>query len=79
MSGLTLEQRLAVLEKQMAELKAQKSNGPAEKPWLRTMGMFAGDQGMKEIFDEALKLREKDRQRARRRQTDKRRARQAEK
>jgi hypothetical protein len=64
MSHLTLEQRVAVLEKQMAEVNA---NGSKEKPWLRTMGIFAGDEGMREIFAEALKLREQDRRKARRR------------
>jgi len=61
-----MEQRVAALEQQVAELKAQERNGREQKPWLRALGMFAGDEGMKEIFDEALKLREQDRQRARR-------------
>jgi hypothetical protein len=66
MPNPTLEQRVAVLEQQVAELKAQGRNGRDQKPWLRVLGMFAGDEGMKEIFEEALKLREQDRQRARR-------------
>ena len=62
----TLEQRVAALEHERAELRAhQHPNGT--KPWLLTMGTFAGDEGMKEIFDEALKLREEDRKKARRR------------
>jgi hypothetical protein len=68
MERLTLEQRVAALEKEMAEVKAQHSNGIKEKPWVRTMGLFAGDVGMKEIFEEALKIRAKDRRNARRRQ-----------
>ena len=67
----TLEQRVAQLEKQVAELTATSANGK-EKPWLRTMGMFAGDEAMKEIFAEALKLREHDRARARKRRAKKR-------
>jgi hypothetical protein len=67
MSHLTLEQRVAALEQEVADIKAQNSNGSQEKPWLRTMGAFAGDGAMKEIFDEALKYRERDRERARRR------------
>ena len=66
-----LEQRVAVLEKQMAEVQAQYANGNQVKPWLRTMGIFAGDEGMKEIFDEALKFREKDRLKARHRKAKK--------
>jgi len=69
MPNLTLEQRVTALEQQVAELKAQGMNNGENKPWLRVLGIFAGDEGMKEIFDEALKLCEKDRQRARRRYT----------
>ena len=69
MLNQTLEQRVATLEQQVAELKAQGVNGRDQKPWLRVQGIFAGDEGMKEIFNEALKLRERDRQRARRRYT----------
>jgi hypothetical protein len=67
----TLEQRVAALEQQVAQMKAQGINGRDQKPWLRVQGVFAGDEGMKEIFEEALKLREKDRQRSRRRYTKK--------
>jgi hypothetical protein len=35
--------------------------------------MFTDDEGMREVFDEALKLRGKDRERARRRYAKKRR------
>ena len=63
----TLEQRVATLEKQFAELTVDHANGTIDKPWLRTMGGLAGDEGMKAIFDEALKLREMDRRKARRR------------
>jgi hypothetical protein len=79
MPNPTLEQRVAALEQQVAELKAEGVNGRERKPWLRVQGIFANDAGMKEIFEEALKLREKDRQRARRgvtRKTSTRRAKQ---
>jgi hypothetical protein len=71
MSVQTLEQRVSLLEQEVAEIKAQQSNGSKEKPWLRTIGKFAGDEVMKEIFDEALKYRERDRERARRRSAKK--------
>ena len=67
MAKLSLEQRLAALEQQVAQIKIEHANGRPDKPWLRTMGMFAGDQGSKEVFEEGMKLREKDRQRAYRR------------
>jgi hypothetical protein len=65
--SLTLEQRVAILEREIAELKAQHANGSQEKPWLRSLGMFKDDEGMKGIFEEAMRIREKDRERARRR------------
>ena len=67
MADLTLEQRVAALEEKVAQLQENQPNGKPDKPWLRTMGMFTGNEGMKEVFDEALKLREKDREKARRR------------
>ena len=67
MAQRTLEQRVAALEQQLADVKATLVNGRKPKDWRRTIGMFAGDEVMKRIFDEALKLREKDRERARRR------------
>jgi len=36
------------------------------KDWRRTVGMFTDDPGMKELFAEAIKLREADRRKARR-------------
>jgi len=71
MSHLTLEQRVAELEREVAQLKLHGANGSDEKPWLRVQGFFGDDPVMKEIFDEALKYREKDRQRARNRATKK--------
>jgi hypothetical protein len=55
----TLEQRVGMLEKTLA------NSGPV-KDWRRTIGMFGDDPVMKEIFDEALRIREKDREMARR-------------
>jgi hypothetical protein len=66
MPNPTLEQRVSALEREVAELKSHGANGRDLKAWLRVQGIFAGDEGMKEIFDEALKLREQNRQRARR-------------
>ena len=67
----SLERRVAALEKQVAELKAEIANGrngsPGRDDWKKTIGMFTGDSVMREVFDEAMRLREKDREKARRR------------
>jgi hypothetical protein len=67
MPHLTLEERVTALEQQVAELRAQQANGAKKKPWLETAGIFTGDEGMMELFDDAMKLREEDRRKARRR------------
>jgi len=76
MSQVTLEDRITALEREVAELKAALMDGARPKDWRRTIGMFAGDEVMKQIFDEALKFREADRARARSRQRKARRAKQ---
>ena len=63
----TLEQRVAVLERELSDLKAQRGHGHV-KDWRRTVGMFTDNPGMKELLAEAMKLREADRQKARRQQ-----------
>ena len=68
-SHSSLKERVAALEQQMVDMKVHQVNGAGDKPWLRTLGMFGDDPAMKEIFAEALKLRDKDRQRVRRRPT----------
>ncbi len=65
MKTLTLEQRVAVLEQELSELKARRGNGQV-KDWRRTVGMFTDNPGMKELFADAMKLREADRSKARR-------------
>jgi hypothetical protein len=60
MASLSLEQRVAALEHELAQLKSQRRNG-REKDWRRTIGMFTDNPGMKELFAEAMKLREADR------------------
>jgi hypothetical protein len=67
MSNLTLAQRVATLEEQMASLLAQQANGSEKKDWRRTVGIFTDDPVMLEIFAEAQKIREADRKKARRR------------
>lgn len=54
----TLERRISVLESKVDRLL----KGPQrKKDWRRTVGMFAGDDLMKEIDEEGRKIREEDR------------------
>jgi hypothetical protein len=61
-----LEERVASLEKKVAELE-NALNGGYQKDWRRTFGMFTGDEGMKRVDEEARKIRERDRQQTPRR------------
>jgi len=67
MSQPTLEERVAALEKEVARLSDQlRPDGePGRDDWKSTVGMFANDPIMKEILDEARKLRERDREKTR--------------
>lgn len=60
-----LEQRLATVEAELAELKRKVDEPRPVKDWRATIGAFSGDDGMLEIFEEARKLREADRAKAR--------------
>jgi hypothetical protein len=66
MSDTTLEQRVATLEQKVADLMDKVLSPPVEKDWRSTIGMFAGDSVMKEIDEEGRKIREADREQARR-------------
>jgi hypothetical protein len=69
-----LEERVAALEREVARLKASGTSGSARKDWRRTVGMFTDDPEAQRLFEEAMKLREADRARARRTPRPKRRA-----
>jgi hypothetical protein len=58
MPPLSLEERVAVLEQELSDLKSRQGR---EKDWRRTIGMFTDNPEMKELFTEAMKLREADR------------------
>ncbi len=66
MSEAKLEQRVESLEKQIAVLQQVVANGTKRKDWRSTVGMFAGDELMMQIDEEARKIREADRRRAKR-------------
>jgi hypothetical protein len=63
----SLEKRVAQLELQVAKLQSELTTSPPRngKDWRRTIGMFTDDPGMKDIFEEARKIREADRRKTR--------------
>jgi hypothetical protein len=67
MSQQTLEERVAALEKEVERLSRQLHpvREPGRDDWKSTVGMFANDPIMKEILDEARKIRERDREQTR--------------
>ncbi len=67
MATVSLEDRVTRLESLVAKLTTQSLKGARKKDWRRTLGMFTGDEVMKRIDAEALKYREADRKKARRR------------
>ena len=69
MAQLTVEQRLTSLEEKIAQLSAaiHLPLKPGKYDWLKTVGMFGNDEVMKEIDALALKYREDDRRKARKR------------
>lgn len=66
MSQHTVEKRLAAIEHQVAELKSVVDASLRPKDWRQTVGMFLGDEVMGRVLDEALRLREEDRKKIRR-------------
>ena len=68
MAQLSLEKRVAALEREIAALQAGRAaNGAKSEDWRSTIGMFTGDEVMKRVFEEALKLRQAGRRPVRRR------------
>jgi hypothetical protein len=68
MPRLDLAKRVATLESQVMELQEQlRSVQPRkQKDWRRAVEKYAGDADVQSVFAEALKLRDADRKRARR-------------
>jgi hypothetical protein len=67
MSQQTLEERVRALEEKFDQLARQlRPDGESGRDdWKSTVGMFANDPIMKEILDEARKIRERDREQTR--------------
>ena len=66
MSQPTLDERVSALEQEVARLsraQAAERESP-DKSWRSTLGMFAGDEIMKEIVEEGRRIRERDRAQA---------------
>lgn len=62
MSRATLEQRVERLENIVEQLRSEPRREPGPDDWRTTIGVFSTDPRAKEILDEALKLREDERQ-----------------
>ena len=73
MADLSLDQRVATLEQQMAGILSLTNNGSRKKDWRRTIGRFTDDPGMQALFADAQKIRDADRKKARKRPTKRRR------
>jgi hypothetical protein len=61
MSRTTLEERVAVLEKQGGALLVNQAWPERAKDWRRTRGAFTGDDLMKQVFEEGRKIRDAER------------------
>jgi hypothetical protein len=61
-----VEERISALERTVAELVQSRRSAGRVKDWKRTVGMFSGNDLMKEIDAAGQKIREQDRLRARR-------------
>jgi citrate synthase len=66
MSQADLEKRVTVLEEQVRQLMTSERKQPGPLDWLSTVGMFSGDEYMKQIDKAALAYRERDRRKVRR-------------
>jgi hypothetical protein len=63
----SLKHRVEILESCVEELQGQLNSvrSGKEKDWRRTIGAFTDDEGMKAILQQAIRLREIDRQKVR--------------
>jgi hypothetical protein len=66
MSSITLEERVSALERQLSQLMRMSLRAPSEDAWKSTIGMFQDDPVMKEVQEEGRRIREADREQARR-------------
>ncbi len=64
MPRVTLEERVAALERQLGAFLANPDGTGVAKDWRRTRGVFTGDDLMRQVFEEGHKIREAERKRA---------------
>jgi hypothetical protein len=64
MSAPSIEDRVAALESQMAQLLLRRKSDEPKKDWRQAIGRFTGDEIMWEIDQLALAYREEDRRRS---------------
>ncbi len=66
MSMVSIEERVTKLEGLVDELRERRASAdiPWRDDWRSTVGMFADDDVMQEILDEAQRIREADRRQA---------------
>lgn len=64
MARLTISQRVTALERQVKSL-LDRLDGERTKDWRRTVGAFAGEEFMREVFAEGRKIRAAERAQAR--------------
>jgi hypothetical protein len=72
MSAAANGERIAQLEAKIAELSGRVSALEGTKDWRSTFGMFTGNETMKRIDAAGRRIREQDRQKARRRRAPRR-------
>jgi hypothetical protein len=63
---MSAEERISALERTVSELVRSRQTEGRVKDWTRTVGMFSGNELMKQIDAAGQKIREQDRRRARR-------------
>jgi hypothetical protein len=66
MSQATIEQRLETLERQVQALMERIQAAPSKKDWKSSVGMFSDHPLMWEVQEEGRKIREAEREQARR-------------
>ncbi len=65
MSGRNFKKDAGTAKKEARNSPATPHRSRPIKDWRQTVGMFTDDEGMKQLFREALKIREKDRRQSR--------------
>jgi hypothetical protein len=73
MARNNIEGRLAVLEAEVLRLRGEVERLNRPRDWRSVIGMFTGDEFMKEVDEAGRRIRERDRQEGRKQKTARRR------